>query len=51
MHVTIACFYGGFIFFSLSTSSFISIFPYPRFVEQELLIFYFHYNEYNMTIM
>jgi hypothetical protein len=27
LQVTIACFYGGFIFFSLSTSSFISIFP------------------------
>jgi hypothetical protein len=27
MQVTIACVYGGFIFLSLSTSSFISIFP------------------------
>ncbi len=27
MQVTIVCFYGGLIFFSLSTSSFISIFP------------------------
>ncbi len=39
MHVTIACVYGGFKFLSLSTSSFISIFPSSIYLFIPIFIF------------